>query len=152
MQSFIQHLLHDVLMKKTLDKVLKLLRKLHWEDEEVSQSLTLASSTLNTKQVYAFILASFTEIWEIKFSNIPYVAALVYDLQRYHGEFSNAIVDQVMEDIRIGMEVRNTHLDNDPHLTATSGEYLQVQPEANFHTEIPRRAVHVSCSQCGSHI
>ena len=36
MQSFIQHLLHDVLMKRTLDKVLKLVRKLHWEDQEVS--------------------------------------------------------------------------------------------------------------------
>lgn len=36
MHSFIQHLLHDVLMKRTLDKVLKLLRKLHWEDREVS--------------------------------------------------------------------------------------------------------------------
>lgn len=36
MQGFIQHLLHDVLMKRTLDKVLKLLRKLHWEEEDVS--------------------------------------------------------------------------------------------------------------------
>lgn len=35
MQSFIQHLLHDVLMKRTLDKVLKLVRKLHWDDPEV---------------------------------------------------------------------------------------------------------------------
>ncbi|KAK4687311.1 regulator of nonsense transcripts 2, partial [Tremellales sp. Uapishka_1] len=88
MQSFIQHLLHDVLMKKTLDKVLKLMRKLHWEDETTNQ----------------YILDSFTDIWEIKFGNIPYVAALVYDLQRYHPEFSFAVVDQVMEDIRIGME------------------------------------------------
>ena len=35
MHAFIQHLLHDVLMKRTLDKVLRLLRKLHWEDAEV---------------------------------------------------------------------------------------------------------------------
>lgn len=35
MNAFIQHLLHDVLMKRTQDKVLKLMRKLHWEDEEV---------------------------------------------------------------------------------------------------------------------
>jgi regulator of nonsense transcripts 2 len=37
-EAFIQHLLHDVLMKKTVDKVLKLLRKLHWEDAEVGIS------------------------------------------------------------------------------------------------------------------
>ena len=88
MQAFIQHLLHDVLMKRTLDKVLKLIRKLHWEDSKV----------------YDFILASFTNIWEINFGNIPFVAALVYDLQRYHPDFGCAIVDQVLEDIRVGME------------------------------------------------
>ncbi|WRT69288.1 uncharacterized protein IL334_006272 [Kwoniella shivajii] len=87
-QSFIQHLLHDVLMKRTLDKVLKLMRKLHWEDAET----------------YEFILLSFTSPNDIKFGNIPYLAALVYDLQRYHPEFSITVVDQVMEDIRIGME------------------------------------------------
>lgn len=36
MHQFIQHLLHDVLMKRTLDKVTKLIRKLHWEDPDVS--------------------------------------------------------------------------------------------------------------------
>jgi hypothetical protein len=38
-EAFIEHLLHDVLMKKTVDKVLKLLRKLHWEDAEVSPAI-----------------------------------------------------------------------------------------------------------------
>nr|XP_018259411.1 uncharacterized protein I303_08339 [Kwoniella dejecticola CBS 10117]OBR81569.1 hypothetical protein I303_08339 [Kwoniella dejecticola CBS 10117] len=88
MQSFIQHLLHDILMKRTLDKVLKLLRKLHWEDAET----------------YDFILMSFTSPNDIKFGNIPFLAALVHDLQRYHPEFSISVVEQVMEDIRIGME------------------------------------------------
>jgi regulator of nonsense transcripts 2 len=31
---------------------------------------------------------------------------LSYDLQRYHPEFSIRVVDQVLEDIRLGMEVR----------------------------------------------
>jgi regulator of nonsense transcripts 2 len=35
MEQFIRHLLFDVLSKKTIDKVLKLLRKLDWDDEEV---------------------------------------------------------------------------------------------------------------------
>jgi len=39
MQSFVQHLLHDVLMKRTLDKVLRLLRKLRWEDPVVCESI-----------------------------------------------------------------------------------------------------------------
>jgi regulator of nonsense transcripts 2 len=105
MQSFIQHLLHDVLMKRTLDKVLKLLRKLHWEDEEVGIRHLPRLHTLTCLEVYDYLMKSFIEIWEIKFGNIPFIAALVYDLQRYHPEFGIAIVDQVMEDIRIGMEV-----------------------------------------------
>jgi regulator of nonsense transcripts 2 len=36
MEQFIRHLLCDVLSRKTLDNVLKMLRKLHWEDAEVS--------------------------------------------------------------------------------------------------------------------
>jgi regulator of nonsense transcripts 2 len=41
----------------------------------------------------------------LKYGNIPLVAMLVYDLQKYHLDFSLAIVDQVLEDIRAGMEV-----------------------------------------------
>lgn len=39
MDQFIRHLLFDVLSKKTIDKVLKLLRKLDWDDEEVGYLL-----------------------------------------------------------------------------------------------------------------
>lgn len=35
MEQFIRHLMFDVLSKKTIDKVLKLVRKLDWEDEQV---------------------------------------------------------------------------------------------------------------------
>lgn len=39
MEQFIRHLIHDILLKKTVDKVLKLLRKLHWEDPNVSPTV-----------------------------------------------------------------------------------------------------------------
>jgi len=55
--------------------------------------------------VYGYIYRAFSEIWELKYGNIPLVAMLVYDLQKYHLDFSLAIVDQVLEDIRAGMEV-----------------------------------------------
>lgn len=92
MQSFIQHLIQDVLIKKTIDKVLKLIRKMHWEDGETVD----------------FIFKTFTEIWEVKYGNIPLVAMLVYDLQKYHPDFSLGVLDQVLEDIRAGMEVSLT--------------------------------------------
>lgn len=48
MQSFIRHLLDEVLMKRTRDKVLKLLRKLHWEDPEVSRERSLCNGVFAT--------------------------------------------------------------------------------------------------------
>lgn len=39
MELFVRHLVHDILIKKTVDKVVKLIRKLHWEDSEVRRPL-----------------------------------------------------------------------------------------------------------------
>lgn len=62
-----------------------------------------------TNQVYGYLLKSFSNIWEVKYGNIGLVAGLVYDLQRYHPDFGVAVIDQVMEEIQIGMEVRTFH-------------------------------------------
>lgn len=78
-----------MLTKKTIDKVLRLIRKLPWDDQEVVRILHNV----------------FTKPWKIKYSNISLLSMLAYDLQRYHPEFSVAIVDQVLEDVRRGLEV-----------------------------------------------
>ncbi|EIN12047.1 transcription factor [Punctularia strigosozonata HHB-11173 SS5] len=95
MELFIRHLIYDVLAKKTIDKVLKLIRKLDWDDASVARTLHKV----------------FTKPWKIKYSNISLLAMLTYDLQRYHPAFTVAVVDQVLEDIRIGLEhnVYNTN-------------------------------------------
>ncbi|KAF9051213.1 transcription factor [Hymenopellis radicata] len=77
-ELFIRHLIYDVLAKRSLDKVLKLIRKLDWEDE--------------TTRTILFKI--FTKPWKIKYSSIALLAMLTYDLQRYHPEFSIAVVDQ----------------------------------------------------------
>jgi regulator of nonsense transcripts 2 len=87
-ELFIRHLINDVLAKKTIDKVLKLIRKLDWEDPIVVYTLHKV----------------FSKPWKIKFGNVNLLAMLVYDLQRYHPDFSIAIVDQVLEDVRRGLE------------------------------------------------
>ncbi|KAG9123986.1 hypothetical protein FRC07_013290 [Ceratobasidium sp. 392] len=88
MEIFIRHLIYDVLSKKTIDKVLRLLRKVDWNDASV----------------YAVLLRVFTKPWKVKYSNVSLLAMLAYDLQRYHADFSIRVVDQVLEDIRLGME------------------------------------------------
>jgi regulator of nonsense transcripts 2 len=89
---FIRHLIHDVLSKKTIDKVLKLLRKLDWNDPPTLRTLHRV----------------FTKPHKIKYSNISLLAMLVYDLQRYHPGWVVGVVDEVVEGVRLGME-RNVY-------------------------------------------
>jgi regulator of nonsense transcripts 2 len=88
MELFMRHLVYDVLSKKTIDKVLKLIRKLDWDDPVITRTLHKL----------------FTKPWKIKYGNISLLAMLTYDLQRYHPGFSISVVDQVLEDVRRGLE------------------------------------------------
>lgn len=101
LELFIRHLIYDVLAKKTIDKVLKLLRKLDWDDPIVQRALHKV----------------FTKPWKIKYSNINLLAMLTYDLQRYHPAFSISVVDQVLEDIRRGLE-QNVYSTNQRRVAA----------------------------------
>ncbi|OAX42276.1 ARM repeat-containing protein [Rhizopogon vinicolor AM-OR11-026] len=88
LELFIRHLIYDVLVKKTIDKVLKLIRKLDWDDPIVQRALHKV----------------FTKPWKVKYSNVSLLAMLTYDLQRYHPAFAISVVDQVLEDVRRGLE------------------------------------------------
>lgn len=88
MDLFIRHLIYDVLTKKSIDKVLKLIRKLDWDNDEVQCTLHKV----------------FTKPWKIKYSDISLLAMLTYDLQRYRPAFAIAVVDQVLEVVRRGLE------------------------------------------------
>ena len=88
LELFIRHLIYDVLVKKTIDKVLKLIRKLDWDDPIVQRTLHKV----------------FTKPWKVKYSNVSLLAMLTYDLQRYHPAFAISVVDQVLEDVRRGLE------------------------------------------------
>ncbi|KIP08451.1 hypothetical protein PHLGIDRAFT_23490 [Phlebiopsis gigantea 11061_1 CR5-6] len=88
MELFIRHLIYDVLTKKTIDKALRLIRKLDWNDRLIQVTLHKA----------------FTKPWKIKYGNIALLAMLTYDLQRYYPAFTISVVDQVLEDIRRGLE------------------------------------------------
>lgn len=57
-------------------------------------------------QVYELLHKAFTRVWKLKFSNIGALALVLYDLSRYHSEFAVGVVDQVLENIRSGLEVR----------------------------------------------
>lgn len=89
MELFIRYQLYDCLCKKSVDRTIKILRKLHWNDPEVVRLL---------KNIL-------TKVWKVKFSNIYLLAIIVYDLSRFHPDFTVSIVDQVLENIRYSMEI-----------------------------------------------
>ncbi|GAA6063250.1 hypothetical protein JCM10212_003613 [Sporobolomyces blumeae] len=91
MQLYIRHLFYNVLTRNSSDKVLKLVRKLHWDDPAIVRKLHNA----------------FVKVWKIKFSNVHLFAVLLYDLGRYHPDFSVSVIDDVLENIRVGMENNN---------------------------------------------
>lgn len=88
-ELFIRYQLHSCLSKKSVDRTIKILRKLDWNDIEIVKLL---------KNIL-------TKVWKIKFGNIYLFAIIVYDLSRFHGDFSVSIVDQVLENIRHSMEL-----------------------------------------------
>lgn len=94
MELYIRKLIYGDLNKKSLDKTLKLLRKLHWEEPDVQHLLNKL----------------FQKIWKIKYSNIHLMAILASGLNKYHSEFGMQVVDSVVEEIRIGMEVSKINI------------------------------------------
>lgn len=65
------------------------------------------SVALDSRQVVRKLHNAFTKVWKIKYSNVHLFAVLLYDLGRFHPEFSVAVLDDVLENVRVGMEVNN---------------------------------------------
>lgn len=58
-------------------------------------------------KVYNVVFRLFSKVWKIKFSNIHLMAILVNGLSRYHSDFSIAVVDSVVETIKVGLDQNN---------------------------------------------
>lgn len=89
MHQFIRKLLYQDLQKNNTDKILKLMRKLNWQDEDIS----------------AYTVKCLTSAHNMKYLNIKWLANLLAGLVSYQEEVGTKVVDGVLEDIRLGMEV-----------------------------------------------
>jgi hypothetical protein len=74
----------DLQSEKCVDEVLRLLRKLPWDEE-----------------CCHFMVQIFTNVHIVNYENLPAMASLLAGLQPYHG-ISVHVVDQVLENIRDG--------------------------------------------------
>ncbi|KAL9027192.1 MAG: hypothetical protein Q9196_004259, partial [Gyalolechia fulgens] len=88
MQQFISKMIYLDMNKRTYARVLKSLRKLHWEEPEV----------------VAILEKIFSKPEKVKFGNINLLAYLVSQLGKFHHDFEVAVVDNLLEQITLGLE------------------------------------------------
>ena len=88
MDMYIRQLIHTDLCKRNYGKILKQIRRLHWEEPAVVQSL----------------MKVFTKPVHVKYGNIQVLAILLGALYRYHPAFVVRVMDSVIESIYVGLE------------------------------------------------
>ncbi|KAK3708037.1 mRNA decay protein [Vermiconidia calcicola] len=88
---FVRKLIYVDLNKKTLEKVTKQIRKLHWEEPEVVQTLRKI----------------FIKPGKIKYANIHLLAIILGALYRFHFDFTVTILDELLERITVGLETND---------------------------------------------
>jgi regulator of nonsense transcripts 2 len=88
MEQYIRRLIYLDMNKRNYTKVLKSIRKLHWEEQEVVEILERV----------------FSKPVKVKYGSIHLLAILVSALYRYHQDFVIGIVDNVLEQVTLGLE------------------------------------------------
>ena len=88
---FVRRLIYVDLSKKTLDKIIKQIRKLHWEEAEVVDVLRKI----------------FIKPGKIRFGNIYLLAMMLAALYRFHTGFAVTVLDELLERITVGLETND---------------------------------------------
>ncbi|WEW57146.1 mRNA decay protein [Emydomyces testavorans] len=88
MELFVRKLVYLDMNKRNYPKILKSIRKLHWEEPEVVHILE----------------SIFSKPAKVKYGNIHLLALLASALYRYHQDFVISIIDNSLERITIGLE------------------------------------------------
>ncbi|KAJ5698368.1 hypothetical protein N7462_000373 [Penicillium macrosclerotiorum] len=88
MEQYIRRLIYLDMNKRNYTKILKSIRKLHWEEQEVVDILERV----------------FSKPVKVKYGSIHLLAILVSALYRYHQTFVIGVVDNVLEQVILGLE------------------------------------------------
>ncbi|KAK3800761.1 hypothetical protein RRG08_003165 [Elysia crispata] len=91
MHEYIRKLLYKDLSKVTVEKVLRQMRKMKWDDPEIAFYATKC----------------LTAVWNIKYNSIHCAANLLAGIAPFHEHVAIQVVDGVLEDIRLGMEINH---------------------------------------------
>ncbi|KJX97909.1 nonsense-mediated mRNA decay factor (Upf2) like protein [Zymoseptoria brevis] len=88
---FVRKLVYVDLSKKSLDKIIKQVRKLHWEEAEVVDMLRKI----------------FVKPGKIRFGNIYLLAMMLAALYRFHTDFAITVLDELQERVTVGLEIND---------------------------------------------
>lgn len=88
MELFIRKLIYGDLTKRNYSKILRQIRRLHWEEKEVVATLHKV----------------FSKPGKIKYGNIHLLAIVLGALYRYHANFVIGVIDHVIESVSFGLE------------------------------------------------
>ncbi|PIN10169.1 hypothetical protein CDL12_17245 [Handroanthus impetiginosus] len=89
LHQYIRKLLFSDLDKSSIERVLRQLRKLPWNECQ------------------EYLLKCFLKVHKGKYGQIHLIASLTAGLSRYHDDFAVAVVDEVLEEIRVGLELND---------------------------------------------
>lgn len=85
------------------------MRKLPWHDADLK----------------SYLICCMVNIWNVKYNSIHCVANLLAGLVAYQEDVGIHVVDGVLEDIRLGMEVRDGKRNSLPRVPSISGMFRQ---------------------------
>ncbi|KYK59701.1 nonsense-mediated mRNA decay factor [Drechmeria coniospora] len=94
MELFVRKLLYNDLTKKNYGKILKQIRRLHWEEADVVSILEKV----------------FSKPGKVRYGNIYLLSILLSALHRYHPDFVVRVIDNVVESVSFGLEQNDFRL------------------------------------------
>jgi regulator of nonsense transcripts 2 len=90
-ELFLRKIMYQDLTRRTLDKTVKQIRKMHWEEDEV----------------VGLLHKVFAKPGKIKYSNIHLLAVILGTIHRYHQDFAISVIDDLLESITFGLELND---------------------------------------------
>ncbi|KAH3911796.1 hypothetical protein HBI56_139140 [Parastagonospora nodorum] len=90
-ELFLRKIMYQDLTRRTLDKTVKQIRKMHWEEDDIVNLLHKV----------------FAKPGKIKYSNIHLLAVILGTIHRYHQDFGISVIDDLLESITFGLELND---------------------------------------------
>merc|ERR1719369_2604450 len=91
LHQYVRKLIYTDLCKTNTERVLRQMRKFNWEESDHAD----------------YCIKCLVNVFNVKYFNIRYVASLVAGLVQYHEWIGPRVLDDVLEDVRLGLEMND---------------------------------------------